>query len=723
MSFGGIFGGHPGSAANEGGTPDTGDITRITSTDMTVTITNPTGPTVDLSVPAAAAILSINGDTTAAQSIGGAGGITVATAAGATTVDGGRLVANWTVGVCRVYAVDGVNGNDANAGFADPATSSAGDYAIACAAAGVVAKKTMAGLAAIFPRDGAGRTVEIVIAAATYAGSPADFLNGVIGYVPSITVRGTGTNATAGSVAFAGSTAEATYVGGVSATGLNAPGYNPASGITTSQMTMAKVGGGTPAWGTRPALPVGMRLRGDSATTTAALRNISRQACNSSGGDTVLFQTVFPALPVVSDVFYAEQPGVLFSGAMLLLAPGNQSIIFAGMGWLSTVTTVARCTFAFCSMASSFATSSNRGVSEATGVQQNYTHPVLGNLTVGGGLRVATTASISSSTAVLSGLVSVTDTTMSPATNSFWGAGCAARSMLYVTPASNQALTGAPNLGTTATVGIPYTFGVGTNAGVQITGSICQMGTMQIEGSTAKPALGLFGKCSVTFSGVVGGSTGNTDVGLDLQNSTESTLVYANAVRPTVTGTLGDIRYANQALGVWTNLNFEEMWDVAGNHLQRFSVSAGTIVHTIDPSVYAGVVNNGGPMLGFTLVRNDAALGSGQVIQAIADTLLHAQGLAGVLLADANNGAACLYGGMSGYKLMRFDALPTLAAIAYLSDSLVTPGVATTTVPAVSAVKAKLRLGRVVDIASFAGNLAVVRMNPELLAVLADGLA
>ena len=84
------------------------------------------------------------------------------TSAGTNINQGQLIAANWTLGVCRVYAVDGVNGNDANVGFADPATSSAADYAIACAAAGAagVAKKTLAGLGAVFPRQGRGRLVE-----------------------------------------------------------------------------------------------------------------------------------------------------------------------------------------------------------------------------------------------------------------------------------------------------------------------------------------------------------------------------------------------------------------------------------------------------------------------------------------------------------------------------------------------------------------------------------
>ena len=215
-------------------------------------------------------------------------------------------VADWTVGLTRVYAVDFINGVDGNKGYADPATSSTGDYAIACATAGAVAKKTFAGLAAIFPRVGAGRNVEIVIAnggantAQAYTGQLGDFLNGVAGY-NIWNVRATGTNTTAGCTAFDGSVADATYQGAITVTGLNVAGYNP-SGASTTSLPCVLAGGGAASLPAEPAPPLGWRVRFDAATATVALRNQCRQIAQVVG-DTITPQTAFSATPANGDVF------------------------------------------------------------------------------------------------------------------------------------------------------------------------------------------------------------------------------------------------------------------------------------------------------------------------------------------------------------------------------------------------------------------------------------
>jgi len=678
------------------------------------------GTNITIAPPGGTGVVTINATAGVSSVAAGDPGITVSTTAGVATV--GQVVgAEWTVGLCRVYAVDGVNGNDANKGFADPATNSAGDYAIACAAAGAVAKKTVAGLAAIFPRHGAGRTVEVVFAAGSYAGSVADFLKGCEGYATLPVVRGTSTNATAGAVAFAGTTQDASYVGAITATGLNAAGYNPNGSITTSSIQCVKAGGGAPTFGAEPALPLGLRNRFDSATTTAGLRNICRQISQVSGTDTIALQTVEPALPVGTDVFYTEQPGVAFTGVCNLDAAGTQGAIFAGIdfGAAGTMTnTCGRFTFAFCVIGAQW---TYNGADELVTVAQSYTHPVLGALTIGGGFR-CTIALLSRAQFALAGLVSSSNTTISgPRNTSIWGAGCAALNVRIGNWLGDQNFDTfqGPNVGvpSSVTVGLPHTFGAASGAGLQINGSMLTLGAMNLIGAGASPAIQLLGKNSILIKGVLAGSTGNTDVGLDLQNATDTTIAIQNTQVPTVTGTAGDLRWGNQALGVWVNFNFEEAYDNAHNHIWEWAVSAASYAATLSPSVFSGVVNAGVALTKYTLVQQTGA--AGQVKNAIADTLAHASALVGSLLADAQNGAKCLYGGMSGYKVLVFDGGgPALGAIAYLSPG--TAGAATTTVPALSVTNQKLRLGVVVD-NSLPFNLGLVRMNPEILPVLADG--
>jgi len=631
-------------------------------------------------------------------------------------------VADWTVGLCRVYAVDGVNGNDANKGYADPATSSAGDYAIACAAAGAVAKKTVAGLAAIWPRDGAGRTVEVVFAAGTYAGAPSDFLKGTSGYSTLPTIRGTSTNATAGAVAFAGSTADATYVGGITATGLNAGGYNPNGSISTSSIQCVKAGGGAPTFGAEPALPLGLRNRFNSATTTAALRNICRQICQVSGTDTIALQTVEPALPVGSDVFYTEQPGVAFSGISNFDGAGTQGATFVGIDFGAGGTmlcTAGRFTFAFCVVGAQW---TYNGADELVTVAQSYTHPVLGSLTVGGGLR-CTIALLSRAQFNLSGLVSSSNTTISgPRNTSAWGAGCAALNIRIGNWVGNQNADTfqGPNVGvaSSVTVGIPHTFGAASGAALQINGSNLTIGAMSCIGAGANPCLQFLGRNLVILKGVVAGSTGNTDVGADFQNSFETIVVITAGQLPTVTGTAGDVRWSGQALVVWTNFNFQDGWDTAGNHITEQTTNAEYKMAT-SRSVALGVNNSGAAIsAAYTLVRNNGT--NLQFVPIQADTAAHCAGFFGISEAVTQNGAAGLVAAPEGLRVCQFDGAPVVGGIVYVSPG--TAGLATTTIPALSGTNQKMRLGVCVG-NSFPGSIGLVRWNPENISVLADGLA
>jgi hypothetical protein len=649
-------------------------------------------------------------------------------------------LASWDPALCRVYAIDGVNGDDTNRGYADPTATGAAAYAVACAAAGAVAKKTIAGLAAIFPRSGAGRMVEVVIAAATYTQGLELLLDGVTGYAfGSPTIRGTITNATAGSVAFAGSSADATMAGGVTVPGLNAAGYNPTGSPTTTVIQCLKVGGAAPAFGAEPAVPMGWRIRFDAATATAALRNQCRQVCLVSGTNTVFPQTALPAVPVAGDVFYLEQPGVVvpaFTLPSILGAPPNTSlgIQFAGIRWTgNSAFSDIRARFSFCGTTNCFANGTQGGGTVLT-VAQTYTHPVLGLMTIGGGLRNentgGTTFQISNLQAVLAGLVCVGAATfggIAGATNVQWGAGCAARNLILANCliASTDgsvptSIATAPNVGTTATVGIPRLFGNASVVPLLIDGCNIRIGAMTIVNAGGSPCIKLAGINRLIFSGTVAGTTGNTDVGLDLQNAVQSLLEFRSGGVPTVTGsTFGDIRMAGTALASWANLDFEELYDQAGNHLYFGIVNGAAYNAAMSPSVYSGVVNNGAAISGYCLVAIQAA--SGQVRWATADTIAHAAGLVGALLAGASNGAACLYAA-SGYKVVQFDGgAVTPGAVAYLSDSLVTPGVATCTVPAASATAAKLRLGVVVD-NGLPFNLGIIRFSPDNYPVLADGL-
>lgn len=679
-------------------------------------------------------VTSVNG-ATGVLTVTGADGVTITTS-GTTITIGQNLSARWNVARCRVYAVDGVNGNDANAGFADPASSSAGDYAIACAAAGAVAKKTIAGLAAIFPRQGAGRLVEIVIAAATYTDGLELVLDGVVGYaLGSPTIRGTVTNATAGSVAFAGSTADVTMAGGVTVTGLNAPGYNPTGVPTSSVIQCLKVGGAAPAFAAEPAVPLGWRIRFDSATTTAALRNICRSVSQVTGTDTVFVQTVLPAVPVAGDTFYLEQAGVVvpaFTTPSVLGAPPNTSlgIQFVGVRWGgNSAFADIRARFAFCGSANFFANGTQGGGTVLT-TSQSFTHPVLGSLTVGGGMRSeSASAQFTNLQCVFAGLVTVGSIAFGGAastTNIQWGAGCASRNMFVANcslmdtdgvQSQGAITTNIPNLGANVTVGIPRLFGDGARPLLVIDGSTLRLDAMSLTNAGANPAIKLAGVNRLFFTGIVAGSTSNTDIGMDLQNAERNDIVIVAGKLPTVTGTAGDLRMSGQALSVWTNLNFQETWDIAGNHLME-SVANGEYRHATSPSVALGVNNSGAAIAAaYELVRNNGT--NLQFVPAQANTAANAASFYGITEAVVQNGAAGLVAAPCGLRICQFDGAPVVGAIVYLSPG--TAGLATTTVPALAVTNQKLRLGVCVG-NSFPGQIGLVRWNPENIPVLADGL-
>lgn len=676
-------------------------------------------------IPGGSFVTSING-ASGVLTLTGANNITITTVGTTITVDQ-TLVADWTVGVCRVYAVDGTNGNDANKGYADPASSSAADYATACAAAGAVAKKTIAGLAAIFPRIGNGRKVEIVIRAGTYSDSLELALNGVAGYANGCPeVRGTDTIASAGCTAFDGSVADCTAIGMTTATGLNAAGYNPTGGPTTSTIQCVKAGGGAPGFGAEPALPLGVRIRFSATTTTAALRNICRQVCQVTGTDTVLLQTALPAVPVAGDVFFVEMAGVNIPAFTLQgntqSASSTNGMMLAGLESSGAVTTGPGLVLTFAGCGGQNWTQS--GFSRAA-TAQAYLHPVRGSMTVGGGFRSESTIAINASVAALAGAVAATDFSTSSTQPGFtWGAGCAARSITVNATQqgdgdSTQVL---PTFGVAAatSVGVPHTFGAGggLTVGFYIDGSVLTIGNMNCIGAGAHPALKLAGKCTIVFKGVLGGSTGNTDVGMDLQSASNCEIGILATTAPTVTGSAGDIRKCGQALSVWTNYQFQEAYDIARNHIYQLTTN-GEYRHTVTPSCTLGVNNSGIAIsAAYTLVRYNTANLQFTPIQA--DTAAHCSGLYGITDDVVQNGAAGIVGAPEGFRIVNFDGAPTLDAIAYVSPG--SPGMATTTVPAVSGTNQKLRLGTVVG-NSFPGTIGLVRWNPEVLPVLADGLA
>lgn len=519
-----------------------------------------------------------------------------------------RVQATWPIANTRWYAVDGTSGNDAFAGFSD--TSSAD--------AGTKAKKTLAGLAAIFPLVGAGRKVVVVINQGTYSDPLDIFLQGVSGYAVNFPlVIATGTNATAGATAFLGDANDRTFVGAVTATGANASGYNPIGTPTQTTVQLVKVGGGTPGFSAEPALPLGARLRFDAATATVALRNfcvaIVGVTTTTTTNDTLLLPGVattagsLPVAPSTSDVCYVEMPGVNITAGCNLNIGGNSpgpggvptnalSPQFVGLNLgTNTRITGARTWWAF-SRHAFFSTSA----SDQTTTAFNYRDEA-GNFRQVGPVR---TEGISGSAGPIgmnsnnanapifcAGAFSFSGTTLGTLSNGSYVAGLGLFSVWFgLDSANNQPLAaiGARTVNGQSTIRIVGTTTVqAKTAGISMQASSVPLDKIQITGVGAFPAIAMQGKSAISVTSFLTGSSGNTDVGLDLTGAANSTvLIYST---PTVTGTAGDVRLAGGQIVSWASLAATGLVDSAGNRfisvigpVSSVKFSGGIVTSAID---------------------------------------------------------------------------------------------------------------------------------------------
>lgn len=615
-------------------------------------------------------------------------------------VVGQDIVAAWPLGIPRIYAVSSSTGNNANLGYADPVTASPTDYAAACVAAGAVAKATLAGLGEIFPRNGGGRKVVILIEAGTYADGLDSFLDGVVGYEDGMPlVRGTITDGASGSVAFAGDATDALIAGCVNGTGLNAAGYDITGSPTAHSFTVEIPGGGAPGWGAEPARPQGLRSRFNPSNPT--LPNTCNDVAFISGNDTAHLQSdMAGGAPLVGDRVYFEQGGVVVAASNFSATPnGVRGIQLVGIR-VNGALAVQNTRLSLCVSGGTSLTATDAEISSA----MTYTDPVLGSILSGGGFRAETTATFNSSRTSLAGLCSVTSTLFTKSLAILWGIACSAArvSVQGAHLDSRQDLTADPCIGTIGGtgVGIPRIFGGAGTANLILDGCAVTVGDVSITGAGGTPGIQFKGAGLCNLNGQPTGSTGNTDVGADFQNATAFTLIVKNGSLPTVTGTAGDIRLGGQGIQPWTNLNFQEMWDTSGNHLRNES-SNGPYNTAISPAVNYGVNNSGVLVMPFSMVQCTGGA-SNQYKAGRASRVTTITRIMGVLLTDGSNGEAGIIA-TDGPTIVRFNSTPVKGATAYLSDD--GDGTLTTTAPSTA-----IPVGVVLD-TGFAGNLATVALR------------
>ena len=644
------------------------------------------------------------------------------------------IAADW-VGI-RYYAVDYDGGSDTAAGFSD----------VSMPAAGVVALKTIEEMLTRLPKLGQGQRAVVAIKAraggANYLkkdGVTLDRLNlnGIYGYF-HLLVRGTGDVPTAGAVAFANDTADKIALGARIVAGTNAAGYNPVAPISVSTFDVQLSGGGAPALAVEPAL-IGKRIRFDSATTTVALRNAAAMI-HANDTDTITVADDLPAVPVTTDVFYIEEPGVAVEQLAVTSTTPNsqgeapsfalQGIQLAGIRCTGTgagaggfIIGPNLCLLSFIDSASTSFTAFSVVNFQDVRFQRSYVDEAGTTIITGvgcrapGGINASRGQFMTVASSALVGPGGIGRVQSLNISQHTIGAGCyffigvllqgvgnGANSIgaVFATLIGKGPSTTVRRLRILAPAGSPSTglnvsHGEATIWGVDITG----MGA-----SSAILLRGINGASSIQDAV---GSTGNTGAGVDLTFSKDGNFVMGNVAVNTLTGGAGqDVVGVGGVRYVHADYALTDLRDDGGNHVQG---AAGTIMGTAVVATNDAVADIGQ----YKIVRPTA---SGLVQAAIASAAATAIGV-GVTqspMTAAGSQRAMLANG--GGTWIQFDAAPTAGNIAYLSTA--TAGNAQDTVPATAGTNQKLRLGRVLRVS---GTLGFVGWHPESLAVLADGLA
>ncbi len=516
--------------------------------------------------------------------------------------------AGWDSAAIRIFAVDGENGDDGNIGFATTVLNpTAAEYSAACAAAGLVAKRTFNGAAQVFPKEGAGRRAVILIASGDYTadlgfGRLMSYLSGYADGYPL--VRGTITDETAGSVAFAGDVADSMMAGLVTGAGMFAAGYNPIASPTLGSIQCQQVGGGAPGFTSELGLPVGQRLRFAIDTATAILQGLCFQIIRVIGTDTLVLDAnpLVVGSPSVDDVFFIEQYGVVLNENIIVQAETpplfdvtdpNVGMQLAGLGngpggameFINIAALLVCCATDFCVVNGGSFRTPSFGFTERPLLPIGFRRPGR----CGGGWRSGSSFDAEWTRLGLEGFVSLGQTTFTRPQ---------ALSLIYSTVAQNVNIysfdgtvgvtTGAENSPDSVNLGrhlagpvldpdrVPRIVGDGTCAPLVIWDSRVEMGWLKITGAGGFPEIEIHDRSQLRISGPLSGDGTDTDVGLDLTNAVGSLVEISAAIAPTLSGSLGDIRLRMPFPGVaiisWAQAIATGIVDYAGNRV--FAVAA-----------------------------------------------------------------------------------------------------------------------------------------------------
>lgn len=637
-----------------------------------------------------------------------------------------ETVATWTG--TRYFAVDYDNGNDMNVGYSDTSLADAGTKAI----------RTIERLRIILPNNGNGQIAVVGIrnraGGATYrniantADDNIDLTNHTD--YSQLIIRGTGTVATANTIAFSDDAADQVTCGAQIKSGTNANGYNPTGSPTASVISCQLNGGGAAGLSAEPAL-LGYRVRFAYNTTTVALRNAVGMIWSNTSSQITL-GTDLPAIPVTSDVFYIEEPAVaigrcfIFSNSPFNVIPGTFTtggLQIAGIKFVSSTSPVIQSrgaiglvnlSFIDVPNSTSFSAISVAGALDFR-ISPSYTNQAGATVLTGSGFR-------SEGSVTFSGCLQVIMThhvtnqarpqILQVISFSLGGACVSAGGIIFQNCGSQPAVTnlGGNVLGNAGSATIRRFRSTGVNVGdaINITRSGVLIYGVDVTNTGSAPIITLKGVGLGSSINDVVGSTGNTGVGLDLTLARDCHILMGTIAANTFTGTAGqDISCSGSVFYLHADYARVDLKDRLENHVQGTGLSnVGTV---------SFAANDTNANIGqYRIVR---ATASSAVRVALATSNANASGVVGVCQSSfttAQGAMLCNGGG----TWIQFDGAPTVGNIAYLSN--VNAGQARDTPTPLNLTNQKLRLGRIL---AASGTLGFVSFFPECLPVLSDGAA
>lgn len=638
-----------------------------------------------------------------------------------------NAIAKWDIALVRYFLVDYDGGSDSNLGYVDAA---AGSTIVPTGKA----LKTLEQLMINFPKIGNGRSAVIMIkprsAGAIYKrkdGSTDDYLDfaGVLGY--KLLVR-------RGSTDLTNSTTDRILCGGLTA--LAGPGgseeWTCASGCTSSLIITAS--------GSLTAEPgiIGKRVR-FTGNVTAGLAN----KCWFISANTTSQITPGSALspvPAAGDTFYIEQPGVQISSFSEVRdttgTVENSSVIvnshsLVGVGVSNTSANKfnigSGAAHSFIEQTASGCTVTSIGSEGPVllSIAATYYDEAFNLVTTGAGLRSAgglklRSSSKASSLAIIGSTeVEVGNHTVRTSSGSgdvlVGGGGSYFRGSVTWSGGSQGSVAASPSNnmfgGSDSTYPARCIASSTSTKGFYFLGGNTQVAYCKFEGNRSANCIDVDLKAtnsSLCVTNCTGNTNGYAGAGIGLHG--KNNIFFLDSTN-TVTGGSGDVTLTASFYFSHSHFQRSTVVDDQNNFIAWLGE---TYQAKVSPS--QRFTANGNISV-YHVVRLDT--GSNNIVHAQADSEANSTGVIGVSLNAPNSGDRSLVV-VSGYAVCQFGSDPSAGpAIVYLDPT--TPGHCTTTPPVVSGTNQKLRIGKLVRPFGSSTGLAIVKLQPELLPILADG--